>query len=183
MSRSLTQTAWQILQQSSESELARIFKTYGEEPQARTVARILKDAMRDKALPNDAWRVAETIRKAAASPLHRIDPATRCFQALRIVVNQELSNVDKALGYLKNVLRAGGRAVIISFHSLEDRQVKRAFQRGAKGCICPPQIPQCICGQTPWGKMINRRVIVAAPPELERNPRARSAKMRILEKL
>jgi 16S rRNA (cytosine1402-N4)-methyltransferase len=183
MSRSLTQTAWQILQHSSESELCHIFKTYGEEPQARTVARILKEAMRDKALPNDAWRVAETIRKAAASPLHRIDPATRCFQALRIVVNKELSNVETALGYLKDVLRPSGRAVIVSFHSLEDRRVKRAFQQGAKGCVCPPQIPQCMCGQTPWGKMINRKVIVATPSELERNPRSRSAKMRIFEKL
>jgi 16S rRNA (cytosine1402-N4)-methyltransferase len=183
MSRSLTLTAWQLLNQSSEEELAHIFRAFGEEPQSRVVARALKAAMKKKALPNDAWQVAEAIRKAVASPLHRIDPATRCFQALRIVVNRELPNLETALGFLKNILAPGGRAVIISFHSLEDRRVKTAFQQGAKGCTCPPRIPQCVCGQTPWGKMINRKVVVATPTELERNPRARSAKMRVFEKL
>jgi 16S rRNA (cytosine1402-N4)-methyltransferase len=183
MSRSLTHTAWLVLNQSSESELAQIFRTYGEEPQARKIAHALKEAVKKHNLPNDAWQVAEVIRKAAASPQHRIDPATRCFQALRIVVNGELSNIDTALAYLKEVLAPGGRAVFIAFHSLEDRRIKLSFQKAAKGCVCPPRIPQCICGQKPWGTLVNRKVIVATDSERERNPRSRSAKMRILERL
>jgi 16S rRNA (cytosine1402-N4)-methyltransferase len=183
MSRSLTHTAWQILSQSNERELAHIFRIYGEETQARRIARALKDALKKKTLPNDAWQVAEAIRKTVGSPWHRIDPATRCFQALRMAVNRELPNLDTALGYLEQVLAAGGRAVFISFHSLEDRRVKAAFQRAAKGCVCPPQVPQCVCGKTPWGTLVTRKVITASPAEVERNPRARSAKMRILERL
>ena len=133
-------------------------------------------------LPNDAWQVAETIRRAVSSPTHRIDPATRCFQALRIVVNKELSNLGAALSTLKELLNPGGRAAIISFHSLEDRPVKIAFHQAAKGCICPPRIPQCICNQAPWGKLLNRRVITASPEEAQKNPRSRSVKLRILEK-
>ncbi len=182
MSRSLTQTAWQILNQSSESELAQIFRTYGEEQQARKIARALKESLRKHGLPNDAWQVAEVIRKTVASPLQRIDPSTRCFQALRIVVNGELSNIETALGFLKEVLRPGGRAVFISFHSLEDRRVKIAFHQAAKGCVCPPRIPQCVCGQEPWGTLVNRKVMVASDDERLRNARSRSAKMRILER-
>jgi 16S rRNA (cytosine1402-N4)-methyltransferase len=183
MSRSLTMNAWQVLNSSSESELADIFRTYGEEPQSRKIARALKESLKKNILPNDAWQVAETIRRTVSSPQHRIDPATRCFQALRIVVNQELSNVDSILGSLKNLLVSGGRAVIISFHSLEDRRVKVAFHRAAKGCVCPPRIPQCICGQVSWGKLVNKKVVTASDAETQTNPRARSAKMRILEKL
>ncbi len=183
MSRSLTTTAWQILNGSSESELAILFRTYGEEPQARKIARGLKEGLHRKTLANDAWQVAETIRRTAASPMHRIDPATRCFQALRIAVNQELSNLDRSLASMKDVLKRGGRAAIISFHSLEDRRVKTAFHQAAKGCVCPPRIPQCVCGQSPWGKLIPRKVIVASETEVQQNPRARSAKLRIMERL
>jgi len=183
MSRSLMTTAWQILTHSSESEVADIFRTYGEEPQARKIARFLKEKIEANQLPNDAWQVAETIRQAAPAYGKRIDAATRCFQALRIVVNQELGNLDRILGSLKDVLSPGGRAAIISFHSLEDRRVKTVFHQAAKGCICPPHVPQCICGQGPWAKLVNRKVIVASEEEMQENPRARSAKLRILEKL
>lgn len=183
MSRSLTRTAWEIVVHSSERELAEMFRSYGEEPQARRIAQALKEAIRQHALPNDAWQVAETIRRAAASPMKRIDPATRCFQALRIVVNHELDNLDKILTEIKDLLSPGGRAAIISFHSLEDRRVKSAFQQAAKGCLCPPRIPQCVCGQIPWARLINRKVIVASEAEMRENPRARSAKLRILEHL
>ena len=183
MSRALTTTAWQMVTGSSEAELGDIFRTFGEEPQARKIARALKESLKKKALPNDAWQVAETIRRTVSWPSHRIDPATRCFQALRIVVNQELSNLDQALASLKNGLAPGGRAVVISFHSLEDRRVKRAFQQASKGCVCPPRIPQCVCGQKSWGKLVNRKVIVATEAEMMNNPRARSAKMRVLERI
>lgn len=183
MSRSLTQTAWQLIHHSNEEELAHIFRAFGEEPQSRKIAHVLKEELRKNGLPNDAWKVAETIRRAVASPAHRIDPATRCFQALRIAVNHELPHLETALRSLKETLSPGGRAVIISFHSLEDRRVKTAFHQAAKGCVCPPKFPQCVCGQVPWGKLINRKVIIAGPEEVERNPRSRSAKMRILERL
>jgi 16S rRNA (cytosine1402-N4)-methyltransferase len=182
MSRALTTTAWQVLTRSSERELAEIFRTFGEEPQSRRIAAALKDALRQKSLPNDAWQVAETIRRTAASFGKHIDPATRCFQALRIVVNHELENLDKILIDLKDLLNPGGRAAVISFHSLEDRRVKTAFQQAVRGCICPPRIPQCVCGQTPWARMVNRKVIVASEAEMRDNPRARSAKLRILER-
>jgi 16S rRNA (cytosine1402-N4)-methyltransferase len=183
MSRALTTTAWDILTHSTERELADIFWKFGEEPQYRRIAAALKEAQRTKSLPNDAWQVAETIRRASATFGKRIDPATRCFQALRIVVNHELENLDKILMNVKDVLSPGGRAGIISFHSLEDRRVKSAFQQAAKGCVCPPRIPQCICGQSPWARLVNRKVIVASESEKQENPRARSAKFRILEKL
>jgi 16S rRNA (cytosine1402-N4)-methyltransferase len=183
MSRALTTTAWQILNHSVEHELADIFWKYGEEQQSRRIAKAIKEALRQKTLPNDAWQVAETIRRAASSGTKRIDPATRCFQALRIVVNHELENLDKILTDLKDLLNPGGRAAIISFHSLEDRRVKTTFQQAAKGCICPPRIPQCVCGQSPWARMVNRKVIVATEDEMRDNPRARSAKLRILERL
>lgn len=183
MSRALTTTAWQVLNHSSERELADLFWKFGEEPQSRRIAAALKDALRQKVLPNDAWQVAETIRRAAATAMKRIDPATRCFQALRIVVNHELENLDRILTEIKDLLNPGGRAAIISFHSLEDRRVKTAFQQAAKGCTCPPRIPQCVCGQTPWARMVNRKVIIASDAEMRDNPRARSAKLRVLERL
>ena len=183
MSRSLTQTAWHILNHSSEAELATLFRTYGEEQQSRKIAQALKEALHRHALPNDAWQVAELIRKTVSSPAHRIDPATRCFQALRIVVNAEHINLETALGYLPEVLAPGGRAAFIAFHSLEDRPVKVAFHQAAKGCVCPPRFPQCVCGKKPWGKLVNRKVITASTAEVERNPRSRSAKMRILERV
>jgi len=181
MSRALTTTAWQLLVGSSEEELAHLFRAYGEEPQSRRIARALKDGLKTNAFPNDAWKVAEAIRRAAPTPQHRIDPATRCFQALRIAVNHELDNLDRILGSLKDLLNPQGRAAIISFHSLEDRRVKIAFHQAAKGCVCPPRFPQCVCGQKPWGKLVNRKVIIAEPEETQNNPRSRSAKLRILE--
>ena len=183
MSRSLTVTAWQLLNTSSEFELADLLRRYGEEPQSRKIARALKDALRNQGLPNDAWKVAELIRRVAPSPMKRIDPATRCFQALRIVVNHELENLESALDQLQGILNPGGRAAIISFHSLEDRPVKLAFHAAAKGCLCPPRIPQCMCGQVPWARRVNRKVIIAQDDESRENPRSRSAKLRIMEKI
>ncbi len=183
MSRSLTTSAWDILTTSSEGELIDLFRKYGEEPQARKIAAALKDSLKRNELQNDAFLVAETIRKSVSKAPHRIDPATRVFQALRIAVNHELQNVDDILAGLKGILSPGGRAAIISFHSLEDRRVKVAFRQAAKGCICPPQFPQCMCGIKPWAKLINHRVIIGTDEEIQNNPRARSAKLRILEKL
>lgn len=183
MSQSLPTTAWQIIQRSSTDELARLFRQYGEEPQARKIAQALQHAIHQKRLSNDAWAVAELIRHVSNTPQHRIDPATRCFQALRIVVNGEMGNIDRALAYLPDVLATGGRAVFISFHSLEDRKVKVAFHAAVRGCVCPPRFPQCMCGKSPWGKILTKKPITAQDDETSSNPRARSAKLRVLEHL
>ncbi len=183
MSQSLTQTAWQVLTHSSEEELARLFREYGEEPQARKIARALTQAIRNHTLSNDAWKVAELIRKTTSTPLQRMDPATRCFQALRIAVNGELANLQSALDGLEQHLAPGGRAAVISFHSLEDRRVKTAFQAAVKGCVCPPRFPQCVCHRKPWGRLLQRKPVRPSETEVQTNPRSRSAKLRALEHL
>ena len=110
-------------------------------------------------------------------------PAKRTFQAIRIEVNGELSCIPKAINDGVDILSPGGRMAIISFHSLEDRIVKNAMANAAKGCTCPPNFPVCVCGKKPQVKLITRKPIVSGDEELERNPRARSAKLRICEKL
>ena len=182
MSRSLPLTAWDLINRWDESELARIFREYGEELQARRVARTLKASLERGQLTNDASAVAQCIRSAFPAGRGRIDPATRTFQALRMAVNHELDNVDAVLDALPSILKSGGRAVILSFHSLEDRKVKDAFHQAAKGCICPPQIPQCVCGKEPWATLPVRKAIQASETEKQANPRSRSVRMRVLEK-
>lgn len=182
MSRALSRTAWDLITQESEAGLADLFRRYGEEPRARRIAASLKAALAKGALKNDAWEVAEFIRRVASFYGGRIDPSTRCFQALRIAVNHELENVERLLGHLEPLLAPGGRAAVISFHSLEDRLVKRAFQQAAKGCICPPQVPQCVCSRQPWARLIRRKALQATDEEIAENPRARSARLRLLEK-
>ena len=109
-------------------------------------------------------------------------PAKRSFQAIRIAVNDELGEVERLLGGVLPLLKPGGRLAIISFHSLEDRLVKTAFGEWARGCTCPPDFPVCVCGKTPKVKLIGKRPITASEEELNENPRARSAKLRIAEK-
>lgn len=183
MSRALPRTAWDILLHSDEDELARLFRTFGEEPNARPIAHGLKLWIDQGQAVNDAWQIAERIRRMTPRFRGGIDPATRCFQALRIAVNGELDNVDRILDVLPSILNPGGIAAIISFHSLEDRRVKNAFRAAAKGCICPPRVPQCVCGQKPWGKLVTRKAVRPDEEEMRENPRARSAKLRVLEKL
>jgi 16S rRNA (cytosine1402-N4)-methyltransferase len=182
MSRALPRTAWDLINQATVAELASLFRTFGEEPSARRIASGLKEAAAKGAVKNDAWEIAEFIRRLMPSRPGRIDPATRCFQALRIAVNRELENLRQILGRLQEVLAPGGRAAIISFHSLEDRMVKHAFQQAAKGCICPPQAPQCVCGRGPWARLLTRKAVQADAEEVKANPRARSARLRVLEK-
>jgi 16S rRNA (cytosine1402-N4)-methyltransferase len=112
-----------------------------------------------------------------------IDPATRTFQALRIAVNDELGSLERVLPQAINLLAEGGRLAVISFHSLEDRIVKQAFLHEERGCICPPQLPVCVCGHVPRLKILTRHPAVAGEEELAQNPRARSAKLRVAERL
>ena len=123
----------------------------------------------------------------SAMPAHALrekqHPAKRCFQAIRIAVNDELGAVDKMLQAAVPRLNPGGRLAVISFHSLEDRIVKNALAGFARGCTCPPDFPVCVCGKKPVIRLVNRKPILSTPEELEENPRARSAKLRVAEKL
>jgi len=183
MSSLLPLTAWDLLNQWDEVELARIFKTYGEERFARPIARTLKSAIEQGRLTNDAAAVAQWIRASLPGSRGRIDPATRCFQALRIAVNHELDNLKRFLENLPSILQSGGRAVVLAYHSLEDRMVKQAFQQAAKGCICPPRAPKCVCGIQPWAVVRPRKAIQASAQEILANPRSRSVRLRVLEKI
>lgn len=183
MSASITRTAWDLLRQNDEYGLTRLIRDYGEEPRARRIAEELKRRLMNGTLTNDAWEVAKVIRAVIPGGRPGIDPATRTFQALRIAVNQELENVDRLLNVLPEMLAPGGRVAIISFHSLEDRRVKQYFAQAVKGCVCPPQFPQCICGKKPWARLLQRKAIQSTPEEIQENPRSRSARLRVLERL
>jgi 16S rRNA (cytosine1402-N4)-methyltransferase len=173
-----------LLRRVDERELARILKQYGEEPFARPIARAVKRAVESgEAL--DTGRLAEIVagaipRKAWPRKIH---PATRTFQALRIAVNDELGALAAWLESLPAVLAPGGRAAVVSFHSLEDRMVKEKFRALTQACTCPPDLPICACGAKASFAKVTRKAVVASDDEVAANPRARSAKLRVVEKL
>jgi 16S rRNA (cytosine1402-N4)-methyltransferase len=177
------QTAAELVNSLPSSELERIFREYGEERYARRVAqRIVQD--RAHAPLRTTAELAELVTRAKPrTRQERIHPATRVFQALRIAVNQELERLQRALPQALDVLRDGGRLAVISFHSLEDRVVKHFMQREARGCVCPPDIPSCVCGHDPSLRIITSRPVRATDAEVALNPRARSAKLRAAQKL
>jgi len=181
MSDSLPETAWQLLHRLNEFDLMRLFSDLGEERFARRAAQAVKRGLAEGTLTNNAKSLADLLQSSLPYRDRHIHPATRCFQALRIAVNGELDNVQKILGDLPSVVRSGGRVAIIAFHSLEDRLVKRAFQHAARGCVCPPAFPACVCGQKPWGKILTKKPIRASEAEVQQNPRSRSACLRVLE--
>ncbi|HVO19658.1 MAG TPA: 16S rRNA (cytosine(1402)-N(4))-methyltransferase RsmH [Anaeromyxobacter sp.] len=173
-----------LLRRIDVRELARILDEYGEEPFARPVARAIKAAVeRDE--PLDTARLAEIV--AGAIPRRawprRIHPATRTFQALRIAVNDELGALAAWLDGLPALLHAGGRAAAIAFHSLEDRMVKERFRALTRACTCPPDLPVCACGARAGFAALTRKAVQASEDEVGRNPRARSARLRAVEKL
>ena len=183
MSPSLRETAWDLLMTRTEEELTDIFYRLGEERFSRRVAAALKAAIEEKSLPNDSARVADVIRRAIPGKRGGIDPATRCFQALRIAVNGELQNLDRFLESIPDVLAPGGRVAILSFHSLEDRIVKQFFQRHSKKCVCPPAFVVCACGGKAALRTVTRKPLRPGARETASNPRSRSAKMRVAEKI
>jgi 16S rRNA (cytosine1402-N4)-methyltransferase len=164
--------------------LASLFRRYGEEPRAGRIARAI---VRERAVaPIDtAERLAAVVERAApAAPgKRRIHPATRVFQALRIAVNDELGALEAALASAMDLLRPGGRLVVLSYHSLEDRIVKRFVAAERKGCVCPPVIPVCVCGRIPRLRALGPQPVVPTADEVAANPRARSARMRAAERL
>jgi len=174
------ETAAELIARLSEHELSALLRELGEEPFARPIARALK---RD--LPTTTFAAVESIkgavpRKAWPSKIH---VATRTFQALRIAVNDELGELDRVLTALPRLLRIGGRAAVIAFHSLEDRAVKQAFRTLEGRCTCPPGLPVCACGAQGTFRVLTRRAVQASDSEVERNPRARSARLRAVERV
>jgi 16S rRNA (cytosine1402-N4)-methyltransferase len=160
-------------------ELAAIFYKYGEERESRRIAQAIVAAR-----PLYTTRqLAGAIEKAQRGPRDRVHPATRIFQALRIVVNDELGALERVLPEAIALLRPGGRLAVISFHSLEDRIVKQVFREEATDCVCPPRQPICTCGHRARLKLINRKPISPDEAEIEANPRSRSAKLRITERI
>ncbi len=168
-------TAADIVNTSPEAELARLIRTYGEESYSRQIARLI---VRERPITS-TLHLARIVEKAVSRRTGRLHPATKTFQALRIAVNLELENLEIALKQAIELLGFGGRLVVISYHSLEDRIVKRFMQREARGCVCPPGTPVCVCGHKPRLKLIRRHVITPSEDELRANPRSRSAKLRV----
>lgn len=177
-------SAADLLQQLPVRELERIIREYGEERWAKKIAERIERARAEQPLTT-TLQLAELVATTIPRRFHeeRIHPATRTFQALRIAVNQELEQVRQGVTAGINALNPGGRIAVISFHSLEDRMVKQLFREAASGCSCPPKIPYCVCGKQPRLKIITTKPVMATPAEAEQNPRARSAKLRVAEKL
>lgn len=166
-------------------ELTALLRRFGEEPRAPRIARAII-AARQTAPITTAEELAELIVRVAPAGLpgrRRIHPATRVFQALRIAVNSELDALDEALVAAVDLLRPGGRLVVLSYHSLEDRIVKRFFQAERRGCVCPPTVPVCVCGRSPRLRLVTRPSLTPTAAEIAHNPRARSARLRAAERL
>ena len=177
-------TAYQVVNEYSEKELFRIIKEYGEERWASRIAKFIVKA-RSEAKIETTGQLVEIIKAAIPASARRTGPhpAKRTFQAIRIEVNGELEHLSRAMEKLPDLLASGGRMAVITFHSLEDRIVKVAFNKRANPCTCPPELPVCICGKVADITKVTSKPIVASEHELEENPRARSAKLRVIEKL
>lgn len=176
-------SAKDIVNEYSFQQLSKIIFEYGEEKFARNIAaEIVKQ--REQKLINTTSELAEIIKSAVPAKVRREkNPCKKTFQAIRIAVNSELEHLSVALDKAFSCLKVGGRLCIITFHSLEDRLVKQRFASFCKGCICPPDFPQCVCGKTPEGKLINKKPIEPGEEELLYNKRSRSAKLRIIERI
>jgi len=180
--RSQTETARTLINNYSQKELTKIFKKFGEEPFAGRVAKKIV-AEREKGEITTTLQLAEIVTSALPYKKSRNHPATKVFQAIRIALNGELSGLSSCLEDAVHSLKQGGRLAVISFHSLEDRIVKKTFALLAKGCICPPDFPVCSCGVSPLLKSITRKPIKAGSEEVSINPRSRSALLRVVERL
>lgn len=177
-------TAGEVVNTWPQGELRRILYDYGEERYAPQIAVAICRA-REKAPVETTLELVDIIRSAmpAQALREKQHPAKRSFQAIRIAVNDELGAVSRMMQAAVGRLNPGGRLAVITFHSLEDRIVKSEMQQAARGCTCPPEFPVCVCGKKPLVKLVTRKPIVSGPTELEENPRARSAKLRVAEKL
>lgn len=177
------ESARDVVNEYDEESLVRILQLYGEEKYARS---IVKGIVKQRAvLPIETTsQLAEIIRNNVPSKVrNEKNPCRKTFQAIRIEVNRELEVLEKGIADGFDLLNVGGRMAIITFHSLEDRIVKNAFREYCTGCTCPPEFPVCVCGRTPKAVLVNKKPVAASEEELEDNPRSRSAKLRVLEKI
>ncbi len=184
MDRTDSLTAYQVVNEWPYEELKRILFDYGEERYAPQIAAAICRSREQKKIET-TLELVDIIRGSlpGAALREKQHPAKRSFQAIRIAVNDELDSVSRAMNAAIPILNPGGRLAVITFHSLEDRIVKSAMNDAAKGCTCPPSFPVCVCGRKPKVKVISRKPILPAEQELTENPRARSAKLRVCEKL
>ena len=176
-------TARDVVNDWDERELASIFRRYGEERFARQIAQAIVRRRGERPFERTGDLV-EVVKAAIPAPRRFGDghPAKRVFQALRIAVNEELESLERALPAALAMLRPGGRLAVISFHSLEDRIVKRFFVSQAKGCVCPPELPICVCGREPTLRLVTRKAVRPSPQETAGNPRSASARLRVAQK-
>ena len=179
LSSSQEVNAADIINTYSEAELAHLIRTYGEESYSHQIARRI---VQERPI-NTTLQLVQAIERAVGGRRGRLHPATKTFQALRIAVNHELEHLEAALKQAINLLGFEGRLVVISYHSLEDRIVKQLLQQEARDCICPPSVPICVCGHRACLRLINKRVITPSPTEIQLNPRSRSAKLRVAERI
>jgi len=177
-------TAEDVVNGYTEAELTRIIKDYGEERWAARIAQFIVKARKEKRLTS-TYELVDVIKAAIPAKARREGPhpAKRTFQAIRIEVNDELGQLERSINDFIDVLNPGGRLAVISFHSLEDRIIKEAFKTRLDPCICPPEFPVCVCGRKADVKKVTGKPVTASEKELNDNPRARSAKLRVLEKL
>jgi len=182
MDRRQSLGAYHVVNTFPVPELERILRQYGEEAAARRIARAI-DRERGQKKIETTGELAELVARVVGRRQGRIHPATRTFQALRIAVNRELENLEGLLEDGYGLLSSKGRMVVISFHSLEDRLVKEAFRKWSKSCLCPPRSPVCRCGWSQKAKLLTPKPLLPSPEEVKLNPRARSAKLRAVEKV
>ncbi|HXI10106.1 MAG TPA: 16S rRNA (cytosine(1402)-N(4))-methyltransferase RsmH, partial [Thermodesulfobacteriota bacterium] len=184
MDSSAATTARDLVNTLEAGELTRIFREYGEERDAARIARAIVTARSRSPVETtgDLVRILEEAVPKRFQP-KKIHPATRVFQALRIAVNDELESLKDGITGGIESLAAGGRMVVISFHSLEDRIVKTAFRDSSTGCVCPPRVPACVCGRKPVTRLLTKKAVSPSDEEVGANPRARSAKLRAVERL
>jgi len=184
MDQNASFSAYDVVNGYDERELTRILRDYGEEKWAARIASFIIKARQEKPLTTTS-ELVDLIRAAIPAAARREGghPAKRTFQAIRIEVNGELEGLSKAVDEMADCLKPGGRLAVITFHSLEDRIVKQAFQRMERPCTCPPSAPVCICGKQPTAKILTRKPLTASEEELKENSRAKSAKLRAMEKI
>lgn len=184
MNQDASLTAWQVVNEYPEAELKRILYAYGEEQFAPRIASAIVRARADKPIERTG-ELSDLIKSAIPAKAREggHHPAKKSFQAIRIEVNSELAIIEPTLRTLCDLLAPGGRLAVLTFHSLEDRIVKQTFASLAQGCTCPPSFPVCVCGKKPQGKVITRKPMLPSEAELAENPRSRSAKLRVFEKI